>query len=678
MSILSDREIKELCEIRTFSISSELGVTYFNEDNYKEKLANFYDKNIIDGFVTDCVKTLSPDGGFNITNGPVLGSISVKRLEEPTRPMISPFVDRQVRTADDKKILSYGLSSAGYDVRLSDEFAIFNNIRNIIIDPLDFDKECLHNHKGPDCVLAPNSYILGVTVEHFDIPDDIMVVCVGKCLSGNTLITDTNTGEILCMDDTEKISSIHSLDLNTNRIVEAKTNGLINNGVLQTIKVSTRLGHAISGTSTHPIKTWNGYTKIADLRIGDRIAVSRYEPFTGKNSIPLEEARLLGYMIADGGCTPSAGSPSFTKNDIIVMNNFISDAEKMGFIVSRRDDTSVILVSKTGNPGGPREKGVHVNKAINWLERHGINKLSKDKTLPVAIQTGNIEVVTNCLQAMFTCDGSFYGSNRVCFLEYYTTSKLLAEQLRIMLKRIGLFFILKETTKCLNKKLYKLYILQTTTVSTVIKFVEKIGFITGSAKDNRIKDWVHNWSNRGYKTIRNNFDTLPPEAWYDIEKILLANRISFRSLGIHPNKLQSVPLNIVDKIAKLTNSKYLADLVDSDVIWDTVRYIEKDKDQIVYDYTVPEYSNFIANGIVVHNSSYARAGAIVNVTPIEPGFKGNIVIEISNSTPLPLKIHSHMGISQFLFFRMKNPCETPYSFGNRKYQNQKGITLAKV
>lgn len=180
MSILSDREIKELCEVKAFSISSELGVTYFNKDNYKEKLANFYDTNIVDGFVTDCIRTLEPGAGLNICKGRNLETVTIKRLDEPTKPMISPFVDRQVRNKDDKKILSFGLSSAGYDVRLSDMFRIFTNIHNVVIDPLDFDEKSLVDYNGDYVIIPPNSYILGKTVEFFDIPKDIMVVCVGK------------------------------------------------------------------------------------------------------------------------------------------------------------------------------------------------------------------------------------------------------------------------------------------------------------------------------------------------------------------------------------------------------------------------------------------------------------------------------------------------------------------
>lgn len=81
--------------------------------------------------------------------------------------------------------------------------------------------------------------------------------------------------------------------------------------------------------------------------------------------------------------------------------------------------------------------------------------------------------------------------------------------------------------------------------------------------------------------------------------------------------------------------------------------------------------------ICLGKSTYARCGSIVNVTPIEPGFEGEVVIEISNSTSLPVKIYANEGIAQFVFWRAEQECDKPYS-KDRKYQGQTGITLPKA
>lgn len=81
--------------------------------------------------------------------------------------------------------------------------------------------------------------------------------------------------------------------------------------------------------------------------------------------------------------------------------------------------------------------------------------------------------------------------------------------------------------------------------------------------------------------------------------------------------------------------------------------------------------------ICVGKSTYARAGCLCNTTPIEPGFEGNVVIELANATSLPMKIYLHEGIAQFIFFRGK-PCDTSYADRAGKYQGQVGVTLPRV
>ena len=90
--------------------------------------------------------------------------------------MISPFEDKQVREGK----ISYGLSSFGYDARVSEEFKIFTNVNSEIVDPKDFKSTNFVTKNGPVCVIPPNSFALARTVEHFKIPKDVLVICLGK------------------------------------------------------------------------------------------------------------------------------------------------------------------------------------------------------------------------------------------------------------------------------------------------------------------------------------------------------------------------------------------------------------------------------------------------------------------------------------------------------------------
>jgi dCTP deaminase len=94
--------------------------------------------------------------------------------------MISSFAENQVRHSDGAKIVSYGLSSYGYDARVSDEFKIFTNIHSSVVDPKNFDEQSFVDRKTDVCIIPPNSFALARTVEYFKIPRDVLVVCVGK------------------------------------------------------------------------------------------------------------------------------------------------------------------------------------------------------------------------------------------------------------------------------------------------------------------------------------------------------------------------------------------------------------------------------------------------------------------------------------------------------------------
>lgn len=93
-----------------------------------------------------------------------------------TRHMIEPFTEKQIT----KGKISYGLSSYGYDVRVGHEFKIFTNVNSSIVDPKNFDTQSFFDFKGDTCIIPPNSFALAVSMEHFNVPRDVLCICVGK------------------------------------------------------------------------------------------------------------------------------------------------------------------------------------------------------------------------------------------------------------------------------------------------------------------------------------------------------------------------------------------------------------------------------------------------------------------------------------------------------------------
>jgi dCTP deaminase len=99
----------------------------------------------------------------------------IRRMAREHR-MIEPFVDDQVRDG----VVSYGLSSYGYDIRVADEFKVFTNVYSTLIDPKNFDPQSFVDIKADVCIVPPNSFALARTIEYFRIPRDVLTVCLGK------------------------------------------------------------------------------------------------------------------------------------------------------------------------------------------------------------------------------------------------------------------------------------------------------------------------------------------------------------------------------------------------------------------------------------------------------------------------------------------------------------------
>lgn len=103
----------------------------------------------------------------------------IRRMAEEY-DMISPYVDGQVREVDGERVVSYGLSSYGYDLRVSDEFKVFTNVHNSVVDPKNFVSSAFVDVRGDACLVPPNSFALARSVEYFKIPNNVLTICIGK------------------------------------------------------------------------------------------------------------------------------------------------------------------------------------------------------------------------------------------------------------------------------------------------------------------------------------------------------------------------------------------------------------------------------------------------------------------------------------------------------------------
>jgi len=128
----------------------------------------------------------APPARFPIPHRKGEGAMAIKsdrwiRRQATEHGMIEPFVDGQVKEDETgEKVISYGLSSYGYDIRVADEFKVFTNVRNALVDPKGFSEDSFVDLQGEYCVIPPNSFALARTLEYFRIPRDVLTVCIGK------------------------------------------------------------------------------------------------------------------------------------------------------------------------------------------------------------------------------------------------------------------------------------------------------------------------------------------------------------------------------------------------------------------------------------------------------------------------------------------------------------------
>jgi len=593
----------------------------------------------------------------------------IRRMAREQR-MIEPFEPGQVRIgADGHRIVSYGTSSYGYDVRCASEFKIFTNINSTIVDPKAFDEKSFVDFSGDVCIIPPNSFALARTVEYFRVPRNVLIVTLGKCLSGDTRVVDAETGAYLPI--TEMQFGRSTLAMDDWRLKPAKVSALIPQGQKLTFKLRTRTGLRIRATANHPFRMLQGWVPLERLRVGDRIAVARSIPIFGKTPISDWEAILLGLMISEGQCCTPGHSPTYTSSDpaLVRLLEGAVAASGLGEVTHKGKGTyGYRLVNRKGRGGVPLS-----NKANSWLESYGLNVKSGDKFVPQRIFMAPRESVRLFLQALFAGDGGLYQSgNGAVFLEYYSKSRRLIEDVHHLLLRFGVFSLIREKWTAIGTRACSIRI---TDRAQIARFAQEIGFVPGCVKQLRLENEVLP-SMRQRKPPNTNFDTLPKDAWQLLAAASRQRGISLNSIGVHPSD-QSVPYGALARVTTATDDPSLAPLVDGPV-WDTVEAIEPADMEEVFDISVPGVHNFVANDLIVHNSTYARCGIIVNVTPLEPEWEGHVTLEFSNTTPLPAKIYANEGVAQMLFFESDEVCATSYKDRGGKYQGQRGVTLPKT
>jgi deoxycytidine triphosphate deaminase len=591
----------------------------------------------------------------------------IRRMAEQHR-MIEPFEPSQVRQANGHKIVSYGTSSYGYDIRCSDEFKIFTNINSTIVDPKNFDEGSFVDFKGDVCIIPPNSFALARTVEYFRIPRNVLTICLGKCVTGDTRVVDADSGAYVRIADMAAGKRV--LALSGWRTTPSRVAEVIPQGRKPVYELRTRAGKLIRATANHPFRQFDGWTPLEKLAPGDRIAVARNIRVFGTRPLPDWEASLLGLMISEGQCRTPGHSPTFTSTDpvLVALLERCVAGGNLG-VVTAKPHHGYRLVNHALR-GGISES----NRATRWLQSYRLDVTAEGKFVPQTVFTAPRSAVRLFLQALFSGDGSTFRSNDGYFVEYYSKSRRLIEDVHHLLLRFGVFSLIRSKTTAIGTPAHRI---QITDRDQIVRFAREVGFCPGSVKQQRLDNEVIPSLLKCTLPRKSNFDTLPRQAWSVMSLVAAEAGTSLNRLAISTNPRQSLGRLRLQTLARATGSAELSDLHDGP-IWDVVESIESAGEEEVFDLSVPNSENFLANDIYIHNSTYARCGVIVNVTPFEPEWEGFVTLEFSNTTPLPAKIYANEGVAQVIFFESDEVCETSYKDRGGKYQGQQGVTLPKI
>lgn len=573
------------------------------------------------------------------------------------RNMISPFLPEQVKQLDGKKIISAGVSSYGYDMRVADEWKVFANTFCTIVDPKGLDERAFVDMRGDHVLIPPNSFALARSVERFVIPEDVLCIVLGKCVTGDTRVVDATTGDYVQIRDFDGRNATVGID--GWKAKKLRVDKFFKQGVKDVFRLRTKRGREIKATPEHPFRTLDGWRALKDLRPGDKIAVAREIPVFGSDELPEWEAVLLGLMISEGACKVPGGSPIFTNEDPVLVAAVREAVEAGGLGVITHDGRLGYRCVNRAGRGGVMTG--HRNRTSEWLESHGAAVKSGDKCVPGAVFRAKEGGVKTFLRALFSGDGSVWESG---VIEYYSDSRVLVEDVNHLLSRFGIVSTMKSRF-VQGKARHRVSICD---FEHARRFASRVGFMPGSMKQAELER-IMSKQEADPKRRFSRFDALPSETWPLMVAEVKAAGIAMSSLGFRASYNQAAPRSAAAAVGLATGSRELADLANGP-LWDAVASIEYAGCEEVFDISVPGAMNFIANGIVVHNSSYARVGIVVNVTPLEPCWEGHVTIEVSNTTPLPAKVYSNEGIAQVLFFQSDERCRTSYSDKNGKYMHQ--------
>lgn len=477
-----------------------------------------------------------------------------------------------------------------------------------------------------------NSTITGVSTGYTDLDEmtsglqkgDLVIVAgrpsMGKCIVAGSRVLNPDTGRLETIDNLVARQQGTLTTLNAHfRWQPAQPSQFIDDGIKPVFRVRTALGREIATTLTHPFLTIKGWRKLEDLAVGQRIAVPRILPFFGKTSLSEQRTKLIAYFLTDGGLTQSC--PQFTNINPRLRDDFTEALGDFPAVCWRVEDSqgmrtpSIHLCHELQTApealmphGTAATARAAPNPVSAWLHEMSLmGKNAHEKRVPAIVFELPAPLLATFLNRAFACDGSVYVQNGdQVGISYSTVSHALARDMQHLLLRFGILAKLRHRQVRYQGEYRPAYELRVTHQQHVRQFLENIGMY---GKEDAVQKALHVSKSKAPKVI---LDTLPAEIWelvterkQDISWAELAQRMG-RHAGhnFHVGK-RGIGRELLAEMAAALQDEELSSLANSDLYWDQIESIDYLGDKQVYDLSVPDTHNFVAEDMLVHNTTFS-------------------------------------------------------------------------
>lgn len=475
----------------------------------------------------------------------------------------------------------------------------FAQLRNLLLQVYDKAEE-LGELKQRISGLSTGIHDFDMITSGLQNTDLIIVAArpsMGKCLAADSLIDHPLTGERITIGEyvRQRIPVVLGLS-ETGAVRAAEIGAWVDSGVKPCYRVRTCTGRTVDVTGHHPFLTVRGWTPLHDLAVGHKIAVPRAVPAFGTDeAMPLALVRLLAYFIAEGGLTGT--SPAWTNTDPVLIADFQAIIARHFPECTFRKDRITYTVR--------RERGQKWNGYANpvnaWLEPFGLRgKKAEDKFFPEPVWRWSRPHLAEFLRVLMSCDGTIYGMAGYPRIEFAVASERLAQDVHHAFTRFGI-------VSKLRRKTPRCWRVEITEPESVALYQTQIGWVGEKAAR----------FGSEFKARRSSPGHLPSAAWDMVKEAAKRQGLSMTELarrsgettrtgkyaGCNPHSRRGLPQKRLAAYARVLNDPALLRLASPDIYWDEIVSIEPVGERQVYDLTVPDGANFVAQDVCVHNTS---------------------------------------------------------------------------